>query len=94
MGWSNSVPIFHDDVTYILQPEIPDKTIPYIDDVPIKGPDDWHIVPETGLPATHPANPGVRLAIWEFFQDVNRILQRMKYCGGTFSGRKLQLCVE
>ncbi|KAG5633727.1 hypothetical protein H0H81_005652, partial [Sphagnurus paluster] len=94
MGWSNSVPIFHDDVTYILQPEIPDKTIPYIDDVPIKGPDDWHIVPETGLPATHPANPGVRLAIWEFFQDVNRILQCMKYCGGTFSGRKLQLCVE
>ena len=24
MGWTNSVPIFHDDVTCILQPEIPD----------------------------------------------------------------------
>ncbi len=24
MGWANSVPVFHDDVTYILQPEIPD----------------------------------------------------------------------
>ena len=38
MGWTNSVPIFHDDVTYILQPEIPDITVPFIDDVPIKGP--------------------------------------------------------
>jgi hypothetical protein len=34
MGWTNSVPIFHDDVTYILQPKIPHLTIPYIDDVP------------------------------------------------------------
>ena len=36
MGWTNSVPIFHDDVTHILQSEIPDVTIPFIDDVPIK----------------------------------------------------------
>ena len=35
MGWTNSVPIFYDDVTCILQPKIPDTTIPYIDDVPI-----------------------------------------------------------
>lgn len=34
MGWTNSVPIFHDDVTHILPDEIPDYTIPYIDDVP------------------------------------------------------------
>jgi hypothetical protein len=38
MGWTNSVPILHNDVTYILQPEIPHITIPYIDDTPIKGP--------------------------------------------------------
>ena len=38
MGWTNSVPIFHDDVTFILQAEIPHTTIPYIDDVPIRGP--------------------------------------------------------
>ena len=38
MGWMNSVPIMHDDVSYILQPEIPHVTIPYIDDTPIKGP--------------------------------------------------------
>jgi hypothetical protein len=28
----------HDDVTEILKPEIPEYIIPYIDDVPIKGP--------------------------------------------------------
>ena len=30
MGWMNSVSIFHDDVIYILQPEILHTTIPYI----------------------------------------------------------------
>jgi hypothetical protein len=38
MGWTNLVPILHDDITYILQPEIPHITIPYIDDTPVKGP--------------------------------------------------------
>jgi hypothetical protein len=36
MGWTNSVPIFHDDVTYVLREEIPHVTIPYIDDVPVR----------------------------------------------------------
>jgi hypothetical protein len=38
MGWTNSVPIFHNNVTYILQPKIPHTTIPYINDVPCPGP--------------------------------------------------------
>ena len=38
MGWTNSVSIIHDDVTYILQPEIQDVTVPFIDDVLIKRP--------------------------------------------------------
>ena len=37
MGWINLVPIFHDNVTYILQLEIPDVTVLFIDDVLIKG---------------------------------------------------------
>ena len=27
-------------------------------------------------------------------KNVNRILQRMKYCGGTFSGKKTIVCAE
>ena len=81
MGWTNSVPIFHEDVTYILQPEIPQTTIPYIDDVPIRG-------------ETHPDNSGIRRFVWEHFQGLNRVVQCMKYCGGTFSGYKVILCAE
>jgi hypothetical protein len=33
MGWMDSVPIFHDNITFILQAEIPHATIPYINDI-------------------------------------------------------------
>lgn len=91
MGWCNSVPIFHDDVTYILRLEIPERTVPYIDDVPIKGPESDYRRPD-GTYETIAANPGIRRFVWEHFQDVNRITQRMKYAGGTFSGTKSQIC--
>jgi hypothetical protein len=93
MGWTNSVPIFHDDVTYILQPEIPEYTIPFIDDVPVKGPASRY-EKEDGTYETIPENPGIRRFVWEHFQNVNRVVQRMKYCGGTFSGHKTTLCAE
>jgi hypothetical protein len=35
MGWTNSVPIFHNNITYILQPKIPETTVPYINNIPI-----------------------------------------------------------
>jgi hypothetical protein len=92
MGWTNSVPIFHEDVTKILQPEIPHVTRPYIDDVPIKGPASRYILPN-GEAERIPENPDVRRFFWEHMQDVNRIVQRMKYCGGTFSGVKSKICV-
>ena len=82
MGWTNAVPIFHDDVTYILQPEIPEFTVPYIDDVPVKGPaSDYggEVLSE---------NSGIRRFVWEHFQNLNRIVTRMRYAGGTFSGVK------
>ena len=91
MGWTNSVPIFHDDVTYILQPEIPHVTQPYIDDVPVRGPATRYLQ-ANGEPETISDNPGIRRFVWEHFQDLNRIVQRIKYSGGTFSGYKTTLC--
>jgi hypothetical protein len=38
MGWTSSVPIFHNNVTFILQAKIPHITIPYVDNVLVKGP--------------------------------------------------------
>src|SRR5271163_1918395 len=93
MGWTNLVPIFHDDVTFILQPEIPEVTIPFIDDVPIKGPVSRYYQKD-GTCETIPENPGIRQFVWEHFQNLNRVVQRMKYCGGTFSGPKTTLCAS
>ena len=88
MGWTNSVPIFHDDVTYILREEIPHVTRPYIDDVPIKGPKTRYEL-EGGGYETIPENSGIRHFVWEHLQNINRILQCIKYAGGTFSGKSL-----
>jgi hypothetical protein len=93
MGWTNSVPIFHDDVTFILQPEIPNITVPYIDDIPICGPADRYILPN-GTEERIPDNPGIRRFIWEHFQGLNCVVQQTKYCSGTYSEVKMVLCVE
>lgn len=70
MGWTNSVPIFHDDITFILQPEIPDYTVPYIDDVAIKGPVSRYLS-EDGSYETIARNPGIRHFVWEHFENLN-----------------------
>ena len=93
MGWTNSVPIFHDDVTAILAPEIPEFTQPYIDDVPVRGPASRYET-SPGVYETIPENDGIRRFVWEHMNNVNRILQRMKYCGGTFSGKKTVVCAS
>jgi hypothetical protein len=61
MGWTNSVPIFHEDVTEILRPEIPECTTSYIDDVPIRGPS-MRYETYDGSYETIPENPGITSA--------------------------------
>jgi hypothetical protein len=93
MGWTNSVPIFHEDVTHILREEIPEVTEPYIDDVPIRGPATRYELEGGGYEVIK-ENPGIRRFVWEHMNNVNRVVQRMKYCGGTFSGYKSKLCAS
>ena len=69
MGWTNSVPIFHDDVVHILRPEIPHVTQPYIDDVPVRGPASRYLLP-SGEEERIPDNSGIRRFVWEHFQDL------------------------
>ncbi len=38
MGWTNSMQVLQGDITYTLQDEIPDVTIPFVDDAGMKGP--------------------------------------------------------
>ena len=67
--------------------------IPYIDDVLVKGPMTRYMQVD-GTYETIPENSGIRRFMWEHFQTLNRIVQWMKYTGGTFLGHKLQLCME
>jgi hypothetical protein len=87
MGWTNSVPIFHDDVTYILRDNMPHVTIPYIDNVPVRGPETRYEI-EDGDYERIAENKGIRCFVWEQFQNLNRVVARMAYAGGTFSGKK------
>jgi hypothetical protein len=78
MGWTNSVPIMHDDILYILQPEILHVTIPYINDAPIKGPKSQYQLPG-GTYEMIPENRTIRWFVWEHFENLNRVVQHMKY---------------
>jgi hypothetical protein len=81
----------HGDSNYILKDEIPHITIPFVDDINVKGPPNRYERPD-GTFETIPDNPGIRRFVWEHFNDVNRILQRYRYIGGTFNGKKLFIC--
>ncbi|KAL5478907.1 hypothetical protein ACEPAI_2194 [Sanghuangporus weigelae] len=90
MGYTNSQQIMHADITFMLKDEIPNVTFPYVDDVPVKGLLMRYELPE-GSYETIPENPNIRRFIWEHFNDINRILQRLKSYGATASGKKVVL---
>lgn len=92
MGYTNAVQVIHGDVTYILQDEIPHVTMPYVDDVPAKGPKTRY-EREDGTYETLPGRPTIRRFVWEHLQDVNRIIHRIKKAGATFLGKKAFVCV-
>ena len=77
MGWTNSVPIFHNGVTYILQLEILETTVLYIDNVPICRPTTWYPLPD-GSEVQISENLGIRRFIWEHFQGLNHVVQWIK----------------
>lgn len=93
MGYTNSVQIFHGDTTFLLQDEIPHVTVPFLDDIPVKGPASRY-QDKDGQYETIPENKGIRRFVWEHLQNVNRVIQRVKHAGGTFSGLKSYICVE
>ena len=93
MGYTNSVQIFHGDITFLLQEEIPHVTVPFLDDIPVKGPVSRY-QHEDGSYDTIPENSGIRRFVWEHLQNVNRVVQRIRHAGGTFSGLKSFICVE
>jgi hypothetical protein len=91
-GWTNAGAIFHKDVTFILEKEIPDVAWPFMDNCSIKGPATRYETEDGGFESI-PANPGIRRFIWEHLNDVHRILHRLKCAGATVSAKKLFVAV-
>ena len=67
MGWTNTVPVFHNDVTHILQLEIPQFTIPYINNMPVCGPATTYQC-QDGTFKTIPENNGIHHFVWDHFR--------------------------
>src|SRR5712671_4554529 len=91
-GWTNAGAIFHEDVTFLLEPEIPDVAWPYIDDCSIKGPTSRYETDDGGF-NTIPDNPHIRRFVWEHLNDVHRILHCLHCAGATVSAKKLFIAV-
>jgi hypothetical protein len=62
------------DMNYILQEEIPLFTVPFIDDVTVKGPVTRYENADSTY-ETIPENSGIHRFVWEHLANVNRILQ-------------------
>ena len=73
MGYTSSMQIFHGDTTFLLQKEIPHVTIPFVDNILVKGPP-TRFEKEDGMYETVPENPGICRFVWEHLQNVNRVI--------------------
>jgi hypothetical protein len=89
-GFANSAQIFQADTSFILQDEIPQHTIPFIDDLPVKSVNTRY-QHEDGSYETISRNPGIRRFIWEHCEVVHRIIQRLENVGATISAKKFVL---
>ena len=65
----------------------------YINDVPCQGPATCYIN-STSTYEAHPDNLGIHQFVWEHFEGLNKVVQCMNYCGGTFSGYKVTSVVS
>ena len=92
MGATNSVAIFHGDVTFILEPEIPNVAKPFVDDIVVKGPTSRSETPDGGY-ETLPDNPGIRRFIWDHLNDVHRVFHQLGHAGATVSAKKFFIAV-
>uniref|UniRef100_A0A0W0FUL3 Reverse transcriptase/retrotransposon-derived protein RNase H-like domain-containing protein n=1 Tax=Moniliophthora roreri TaxID=221103 RepID=A0A0W0FUL3_MONRR len=67
--------------------------MPYMDDISARGPASQYRL-EDGSYETIPENPEIRKFVWEHMNNMNRLMQRLNYVGGTFSGPKAFICLE
>ena len=86
------MPIFHGDVSFILELEIPHMAKPFIDDCSVRGPATWYELEKGGYEVI-PENAGIHRFIWEHLNDVHRVMHHLGHAGATISTKKLFVCV-
>ncbi len=91
-GATNAITVFHGDVTFILEPEIPSVAKLFLDNTAVKGPPSRYETLDGGYKTT-PNNPGIRRFVWEHLNDVHRVMHRLGHAGATISAKKVFLAV-
>jgi hypothetical protein len=91
MGHTNAAQIVHGDVIFMLQDKIPAYTIPYIDDVPVRGPATCYNQ-ENGNCKVIATNPSIRCFVFEHWATMHQILHCIETFGATVSGMKVKIC--
>jgi len=79
MGYTNSMQIFHGDATFILQDEIPEVTIPFIDEIPTKGPPTRFEL-EDGTYETMSNDPNIQKIVNVHLKGVTRTTNELRKC--------------
>lgn len=83
-GSTNTIAIFHGDITFLLEPEIPDVAKPFLDDTAICSPVSHYETLEGGY-KTIPENTGIWCFIWEHLNDVHQVIHQLGHAGTTIS---------
>ena len=87
-GSTNAIAIFHSNVTFLLEPEIPHIVKPFFDDTAIKGPASRYEALEGGY-KTISNNDSIHRFVWEHLNDVYRIIHCLGHTGATVLAPKL-----
>jgi hypothetical protein len=84
IGTTNSVAEFVRVITKICRDHIPEKYIPYLDDVCIKGPKTNYNSKEI--------EPRIQQYVFKHLSNINAVLTDIKQAGATISGHKSDFC--
>jgi hypothetical protein len=94
MGWTNVVTIFHENVTFLLELEIPHVAWPFVNDCSIKGLASHYKNDEGGY-KTLGDNSSIHKFVWQHLLDVHCILHCLHCASATISAKKLfMLCLS
>jgi len=91
-GWMSSVPIFHGDLSFILELEIPHVAKPFVNDCGMRGPATRYETADGGFEVI-PDNPGIHHFVWEHLMDVHQVMHQLGHAGMAISAPKLFICV-